>query len=160
MKTVIRVWGFEKQQQCLDCVKNCINTVLHIIKKTIYLYTWCDRQTQQVLHFFSLPAMPQCCVKYYSSDTEVMKTKYCFAAKTSVIFDQHGLNSSSVCCCVCVSVIHASESVCFCGCNKANPLRAPERNNGEMHLLQGNSSSMCSRPLIFIFFLWIGSLLI
>lgn len=56
--------------------------------------------------------MPQCCVKYYSSDTEVMKTKYCFAAKTSVIFDQHGLNSSSMCSCVCVSVIHASECVC------------------------------------------------
>lgn len=56
---------------------------------------------------------------------------------------------------LCVSVSDSCfwVCVCFCGCNKANPLRAPERNNGEMHLLQGNSSSMCSRPLIFIFFL-------
>lgn len=89
-----------------------------------------------------------------------MTPKDCFAAATSVIFYCHVLTGRGVCVCVCGSDI--CFCVCICGCNKANPLCVWEKHpEDEMHLLLGNSSSVCSCPLIIVsFFLWISFSLI
>ncbi len=72
-------------------------------------------------------------------------------------------STAEVCVCVCVCVCEAAIRAFVCaigGCNKANPLCVSERNIPEMHLLLGNSSSVCSCPLIISFFLPLNQLLI